>query len=344
MNRRLRILAVDDDENILTIYRGVLCPPENSSVSFDVVTCRQAEEAIEAAKKAVEENNPFAVAFIDIRMHPGQTGIYAAKHIRALGSDINILITTTHSDVSPQEIARQVPPVDKLFFAQKPLQNQEILQFALALGAKWQSEKQLRQFQMELKTVIKKPTLSLEIINEELLAEIEGHKKVEEKLIIAYQTNQNILEKAPFGVYVVNSEGYIDYVNPAMSIIAGDEFEQFNKSNVFDLQTYRELGLSQKMKAGLKGEYFKMEAVEYTSYFGHKTTIRNFTGIPLQEKGERKILMIIEDITKTKKLEEALKAKTIGLEETNTALRVLLKERERDKAEFEAKVLNNVRE
>lgn len=153
----------------------------------------------------------------------------------------------------------------------------------------------------------RKPTYEeLEQMVKVLEREATESNRVKRELKNAYQTTRYIIEKAPFGIYIVNNEGYIDYVNPAMIRIAGDEYEQFKNLNVFELPTYREIGLSQKIKSGLKGEYFKMEAVKYTSHFGHKTTIRNFIGIPFIEEGKRKILMIVDDITKAKQAEKEL--------------------------------------
>jgi PAS domain S-box-containing protein len=165
-----------------------------------------------------------------------------------------------------------------------------------------------------------------------MLAGIIERKRAEEELKSAYQSTRNILEKSPHAIYVVDNKGNIDYVNPAMVKISGTESEQFKELNVFDLPTYRELGISQKIKAGLKGKYFKMESVNYTSYYGHKTTIRNFIGIPLKEEGERKLLMIIEDITERKQaereladhrehLEELVRERTAELKNTNKQLR-----------------------
>ncbi len=43
--------------------------------------------------------------------------------------------------------------------------------------------------------------------------------------------------------------------------------------------------------------------MEYTSHFGKKTTCRNFYGILLEESGEKKVLLVVEDITERKRLE-----------------------------------------
>lgn len=121
-----------------------------------------------------------------------------------------------------------------------------------------------------------------------------------------YQTTLRIIENAPFGIFVVVKGGNIDYVNPAMLKITGETYGRFLHLNVFKLSTFKDIGLAEKIKSGLQGKYFKIDAAEYTSYYSQKANILNFVGIPLKEAGEEKVLVIVEDITEQKQTEEKL--------------------------------------
>ncbi len=122
----------------------------------------------------------------------------------------------------------------------------------------------------------------------------------------AHEIIRSILEVAPIGIYIVNGKGNIDYVNSAMIVISGDTYEQFKSLNVFKLTAYKKLGLDKKIRSVFDGNSFSMESVKYASYHSKKTTVRNFSGIPLEERGEKKALIFVEDITKIKEAEEEL--------------------------------------
>ena len=151
--RRLRILALDDEQIILDLYRDALfflADQGEAEYEFEVTLCKQGNEALEAVRKAKDENDPFAVIFLDLRLPPGPDGIWTGEQIRKVDPYVNFVIVTGFFDVDPREIALRIPPEDKLLYVQKPFHIQEIRQFAASLGAKWHSEQLLRKAKSEL--------------------------------------------------------------------------------------------------------------------------------------------------------------------------------------------------
>ncbi|HEV3182397.1 MAG TPA: EAL domain-containing protein [Steroidobacteraceae bacterium] len=170
-NTPIRVLVVDDEPEIRDAYKQILCDTEANlemtgfhelrsrlfrknptealrqaatrATSFETVFCQQASEGVAAVKEALARNEPFAVAFIDMRMPPGQDGVWAATQIRELDPALEIVICTAYSDADPGEIGGYVPPEDKLSYLQKPFHPHEVRQMTIALGSKWRAERRI---------------------------------------------------------------------------------------------------------------------------------------------------------------------------------------------------------
>ncbi len=159
----IRILVVDDDAGLLDDYRRILNPgtgPRDESLfaqlesdligaavghkrfpEIDVATAAQGHAAVDAVRAALDEGRPFAVAFIDLYLARGLDGLRAAEQIRALDSDIHIVLVSAKAELHPVEMSERVPPADQLFFVNKPFHAAEIQQLVLALAARWRGER-----------------------------------------------------------------------------------------------------------------------------------------------------------------------------------------------------------
>jgi diguanylate cyclase (GGDEF)-like protein len=165
----IRVLVADDEADVRDAYRQILLETDVSkdlaafrdlrarlfnksaadtaprtaaakTVAFDPVFCNRGESAVAAVRDGLSAGQPFAVAFLDVRMPPGPDGVWAAKQIRELDPAIEIVICTAYSDTDPGEIGGLVPPEDKLSYLQKPFHPHEIRQMTISLGSKWRAE------------------------------------------------------------------------------------------------------------------------------------------------------------------------------------------------------------
>ncbi len=132
--------------------------------------------------------------------------------------------------------------------------------------------------------------------------DITDRRRTRIELENAYAMTRNILDKAPFGIYVTNKDGGIDYVNPKMLAISGYNKKDFMAFNVYKLPGYVRTGISDHIRWVLGGKSFFIGPVDYVSMRGKKT-IRNFMGMPLEERGEKKALVFVEDVTKRREAE-----------------------------------------
>jgi two-component system, NtrC family, sensor kinase len=108
--------------------------------SYSVDTAAQGEDAYEMVQKSIDEKDPYAVMFLDMRMPPGWDGLETAKKIRSIDKDIEIVIMTAYADHDQNTIAEQVGSPQKLLYIKKPFQAEEIYQLALSLTSKWSFE------------------------------------------------------------------------------------------------------------------------------------------------------------------------------------------------------------
>jgi diguanylate cyclase len=165
----IRVLIADDEAEVRDAYRQILSDADMSTetamfhnlrerlfskgaqdqfaksvspseTTFAPVFCEGAEAAVAAVREAIAAEDPFAVAFLDMRMPPGPDGVWAATRIRELDPAIELVVCTAFSDVDPRDIGGMVPPEEKLSYLQKPFHPHEIRQMTISLASKWRSE------------------------------------------------------------------------------------------------------------------------------------------------------------------------------------------------------------
>ena len=95
--------------------------PPGRDNSFQLNSAFQGQEALEMVKQAVARKQPYAIAFIDVRMPPGWDGIETTAKIWQVDPDLQIIICTAYSDYSCEEMLGKLGRSDRLVILKKTI-------------------------------------------------------------------------------------------------------------------------------------------------------------------------------------------------------------------------------
>jgi two-component system chemotaxis sensor kinase CheA len=185
----LRVLVVDDTRGIHDDFRKILAP-EDSSVTLDdleaelfddaaprpvenrerfvIDSAYQGLDAVRMVEEALARGEPYALAFIDVRMPPGIDGIETLARIWKVDPRVQAVICTAYSDYAWDEIVGTLGHNDGMVILRKPFDAVEVLQLGHALGRKWVLARRVERQLADLETEVAQRTGALERTNEHL--------------------------------------------------------------------------------------------------------------------------------------------------------------------------------
>lgn len=197
-----RILVVDDNEAIHADFRKSLSRPLTdasfaddeaalfgtrqltsvSQVAYAIDSAFQGQEALEMVKVATQSNQPYALAFIDVRMPPGWDGIETIPHLWGADPALHIVICSAYSDHSWDDLVTKLGLSDRLLILKKPFDTVEVRQAAAALTEKWNLARQAQLKMHQVESLIQARTRDLESARADLAlardaAEAASHAK-----------------------------------------------------------------------------------------------------------------------------------------------------------------------
>ncbi len=197
-NTNQRILLIDDNPSIHEDFRKILAPeivdtgaltdmraaflgggaaaeaPESASRSeaFELHSAHQGEEGYEMLCKACDEGQPYAMAFVDMRMPPGWDGVKTISKLWEKDPQLQVVICTAFSDYTWDETIEILGTSDRLLILKKPFDSIEITMLASALVGKWNlasREKGLLEDALRAEKEAKSYAASLETVNRALV-------------------------------------------------------------------------------------------------------------------------------------------------------------------------------
>jgi two-component system NtrC family sensor kinase len=198
-----RILIIDDNEAIHRDFQHILGGSAESEVAlaaaeaalfgeaqliarerFELASAHQGQEALAMVIRSLEDDRPYAMAFVDMRMPPGWDGIETIEQLWRRDPHLQIAICSAYSDYSWEDMAKRLELRDRLLILKKPFDNIEIYQLANALTAKWQLTREAQMRMTQLESAVEERTRELRMSNEALQAQMRRREVLESQLAL----------------------------------------------------------------------------------------------------------------------------------------------------------------
>jgi PAS domain S-box-containing protein len=228
-----RILVIDDNPSIHEDFRKVLCPEDSrlgeeldaDEVSifgdaqglrhgseFELDFASQGQEGLEKIRTAAFAGLPYAVAFVDMRMPPGWSGIETISRIWKEFPDLQIVICTAYSDYSWEDITRVLGTTDQILVLKKPFDHIEVTQMAHALCKKWQLTRIADRQIAELDALVHARTAELSRINARLTAEIAERSAAQDAMLSSEERFSKAFHSSPVPMAIQRTDapGFLD--------------------------------------------------------------------------------------------------------------------------------------
>jgi len=201
-----RILVIDDNRAIRADFNKILRPqadetrsdklaaleaalfdqtaPRRPSVhlQFDVDFACQGIDGINLVKAACDDDRPYAVAFVDMRMPPGMDGLDTIQQLFAIDPEIQVVVCTAFSDQSWEQMIDRLGMSDRLLILKKPFAAAEVSQLACALTEKWRLGRMTRDQLMQVNEQVVARTRELKNANSRVQSERKQRKKYETQM------------------------------------------------------------------------------------------------------------------------------------------------------------------
>ncbi|WP_349746556.1 ATP-binding protein [Pseudomonas frederiksbergensis] len=197
-----RILLIDDTPSIHDDFRKILTPTsakhaeldemeaalfgsevKSTQLLFELDSAYGGQEGLGKLVQALQEDRPYALAFVDMRMPEGWDGAQTIEHLWQEDPNLQVVVCTAYSDYSWDELLERLHAHDRLLILKKPFDNIEVQQMANTLLTKWDMTERASIQMSHLEHLVDQRTAQFKQASEALQREIDERKQLESQLV-----------------------------------------------------------------------------------------------------------------------------------------------------------------